>query len=226
MLNTVSFDGLKEIDTRLAKIDHRSADILCSFYDENLASFSVQPGVQRFSVTSTCFALRAILASKDSFSDRICFDLGDRAEFSTEVEGVGNEIPLRSIVKALLYTEWREEDLFQVPLVVETVLMIDRDLNRYQVKVLEKATAFKINRLVVALLNTRPMRRSGRTQPLSDYLQFRSAQALLGLSRALYHVTPGLAENECSICIGGLGNLPISELPSNVMKDVSFALAR
>ena len=221
---SASFDRLKSIDNRLAKIDQSSADILCSFYDENLASFSVQPGVKRFSVTSTCFAIRTILASRDQFSNRICFDLRNATQFTMDLSEDG--IPLRSIVNALLHADWRDEDLFQVPLVLETVLMINNDFTQCQQQVIEKATAYKINRLVGSLLGARPMRRSGRTQALSDYLQFRCAQALLKLSNAFYIAPNELLENQRSICVAGMGILSINDLPSNLMKDISFALAR
>jgi hypothetical protein len=39
----------------------------------------------------------------------------------------GNRVPVRSVVKALLRANWRKEDMFQVPLLLYTVLKIDRE---------------------------------------------------------------------------------------------------
>ncbi len=44
-----------------------------------------------------------------------------------------SKIPLRGVVKALLRAPWREEDMFQVPLLLHTILVVDRErsvLNR------------------------------------------------------------------------------------------------
>lgn len=38
-----------------------------------------------------------------------------------------SKIPLRGVVKALLRAPWREEDMFQVPLLLHTILVVDRE---------------------------------------------------------------------------------------------------
>ena len=221
-----SFDELKSFENRLNKIDEDSPDLICSFYDENLASFSVQPGVKRFSVTSTCFALQAILSAKGRFSNSVCFDMSGRLSGCTQ-SNTESKIPLRIVVDALLNASWREEDLFQVPLVLETILMLDQKLNCGESEKLDEATTSKMKALVSALLEARPMRRAGRSQPLSDYLQFRCAQALLRLSKSLFSVKKSTDDlgNE-RVCVAGLGQLYIDDLPDQIEKELSFIFAR
>lgn len=38
-----------------------------------------------------------------------------------------SKIPLRGVVKALLRAHWRDEDMFQVPLLLHTILTVDGD---------------------------------------------------------------------------------------------------
>lgn len=90
---------------------------------------------QSISVTSTCFALQTIQSTGDCSIFSSAIDLNMKSHPSnpknnanTTAEKLGEvsrRIPLRSVVKALLRANWRKEDMFQVPLLLGTVLKTD-----------------------------------------------------------------------------------------------------
>lgn len=139
-----AFDKMKILENRLSKIDHSAPDTLSGFYDKNLASFAVQPGAVRLSVTSTCFAIQAILASSRTYADKVEFDLNCKRSVPLSTLDDA-KIPLREIVDALLRADWRDEDLFQVPLIIDTVLGLDQELNSCELEALDKPTASKVS---------------------------------------------------------------------------------
>lgn len=52
----------------------------------------------------------------------------DMSPFMEEEDGVvESRVPVRSVVRALLMAEWRDDDLFQVPLLLHTVLAVDKE---------------------------------------------------------------------------------------------------
>ena len=63
----------------------------------------------------------------------------------------------------LLKSEWREDDLFQVPLLLNTLLTVDK---RRQVlnDDLDDDMSSSLKRLIEATLQARPMRRNGNHQ--------------------------------------------------------------
>lgn len=80
--------------------------------------------LQRISITSTCFAFQAIYLSGDRsvYDSIVNFDLESTSVSSKSSE---NKILAQSIFEALLLADWREEDLFQVPLLLQTLLIVD-----------------------------------------------------------------------------------------------------
>jgi len=90
-----AFDKMKILENRLAKLDNSAPDTLGGFFDENLASFAVQPGAVRLSVTSTCFAIQAIVASSRIYADKVEFDLNCKRSVSGPLNDA--KIPLRDV---------------------------------------------------------------------------------------------------------------------------------
>jgi len=223
-----AFDKMKILENRLAKLDNSAPDTLGGFFDENLASFAVQPGAVRLSVTSTCFAIQAIVASSRIYADKVEFDLNCKRSVSGPLNDA--KIPLRDVADALLRADWRDEDLFQVSLILDTVLGLDQELNRCELQALDEQMASKIERLIAALLDARPKRREGRYQNLSFYLMFRSSQALLRLRAAINRGKSSkfIDKNrpDAMICVGGLGSLSMSQLPANTLPDMSISFSR
>ena len=67
-----SFDRMKSIEERLTRVKNMGPEMLGNFYDDELKSFAVVPGTtSRFSVTSTCFALQAILSGPEAWAGTI-----------------------------------------------------------------------------------------------------------------------------------------------------------
>lgn len=110
-------------------VSSRTVNSLFSFY----LSFRLTPNyVQSISVTSTCFALQAIYSTPDCsiFSSVVDLNLKRLPNLpsptTSPVTAVKNErIPIRSVLKALLRANWRKDDMFQVPLLLYTVLKVD-----------------------------------------------------------------------------------------------------
>lgn len=81
---------------------------------------------QRLSITSTCYALKTILAANEESLYESVVNL-DMSPFVDEedTETDDSKISTRAIVQALLRAEWRDDDLFQVPLLLNTILEVD-----------------------------------------------------------------------------------------------------
>jgi hypothetical protein len=121
-------EQLKDVDRRLDVLEQGAPASLTGFYEPALKSFSVKPGAQRISITSTCFALQAVLSASEQdsslYSSFITMDTS-----ITKLDEKDTRAPVRSIVEALLASEWRDDDLFQVPLLLYTVLKVDAKRN-------------------------------------------------------------------------------------------------
>ena len=144
---------LEDLNKRLHDID--ALESLKAFYEPKLNSFTVQPNlVERISVTSTCYALLALLQFTGS--------KGNRHDFQ-----------LQSILQALMKEEWRKEDLFQTPLLLYTLLRLAES---------DSSTASslhgldKIQSLIQVVVEARPRRRRfANQQQYSDYILYRLA---------------------------------------------------
>ena len=139
---------------------------------------------------------------------------------------------LRDIVRATLLADWREEDLFQVPLIINTILNVDKDRVLLNPKVMDEMLAERMRRLISALFSARPLRRNGQSQPLSDYIIFLCAQALTTIYKSSPRVllpdwdtdrfdTTGTSDNYVSI-----GGLPIKALPDGAASQLSISISR
>jgi hypothetical protein len=173
-------------------LERTAGSTLGGFYEPHLASFSLKPGVsKRLSITSTCYALRAILAGNaDAYSDALAASSdddhdGDGAAASpSPLTPASSARQLRPILRALLRSEWREDDLFQVPLLLSTLLMADQDRAVLGPTSTEDDEMIprQIKRMVESVLSARPQRRLGSGgQRYSDYILFLCAQAYAAL---------------------------------------------
>jgi hypothetical protein len=89
-----------------------------------------------------------------------------------------------AIVRALLQSRYRLEDLFQTPLVLSTILHadVDRRLLSGSGRKLDEKTAAQIRQLIEVVLQARPQRRRGTVQAFSDYILFQCTEAYSALS--------------------------------------------
>ena len=99
---------MKSIEERLTRVKNMGPEMLGNFYDDELKSFAVVPGTtSRFSVTSTCFALQAILSGPEAWAGTIF------TSTNSSLRETG-QIPLVDVLRELASAEWRVDDLFQV----------------------------------------------------------------------------------------------------------------
>ena len=235
-----SFDETKSLESRLSNLEREAPTLLSSFYEPHLKSFSVVPGssVDGISVTSTCFALQAIFANGDcsaSFGDVVNANMNaPRAADDDDDDGGGGggggessssaTIPIRGVVESLLRAEWREEDMFQVPLLLYTVLKVDRDRSYLGAAALraDGELSSRVRRLIAATIENRPKRRAGNSQPMSAYILYLTTRALSELATS----TPPPASSSGDDDDVGLGGLPASALPDGAGAAALLALTR
>ena len=215
-----SFDKMKAIESRLIKIEKEAPDILTTFYEPHLKSFSVRPGsAQSISVTSTCFALQTIISTEDAmvlFSDSMNLDLREQMGDSENT----SKIPLRGIINVLMRGNWNEEDLFQVPLLLSTLLKLDVDRSILNSSMDEELSQ-KLKVLIAATVDSRPKRRNGLSQPISMYILFLITDSLASLVDSTPSRRKGDNENNTY-----LGGLPSSSLPEGAASSTLLALTR
>lgn len=205
------------MESRLENLEREAPDVLTAFYEPHLKSFSIRPGsVEHISVTSTCFALLAIFSTEDSFSNMVDFNMEPRPD-ALDSRG-SSKVPLRGVVKALLRAQWREEDIFQVPLLLHTVLKVDKDRSVLNAG-MDEELCFRVKQLIAATVENRPTRRSGTNQPLSSYILYLITDSLATLVGS----TPEDKDGEEGI---GLGGLPNKAVPDGATSSAVLALTR
>lgn len=231
--NPFNHEQLKDVDKRLSVLEQGAPASLTGFYEPALKSFSVKPGASVISITSTCFALQAVLSASEQdsslYSSFITMDTS-----ITNLDEKDTRTPVRSIVQALLASEWREDDLFQVPLLLYTVLKVDAKRSILGPgnghTGMDEQLAARMRNLVTAVLGARPCRRNGNSQPYSDYILYQCAQCY----SALIDSTPTISQEQqhdgeettASEQESGVGGLPVTALPEGAASQLSLALAR
>lgn len=139
-------------------------------------------------------------------------------------------VPIDRLLRELLNAEWRDDDLFQVPLLLYTVLKLDRNRELLGSS-MDEQLANRIRRLLSAVLSARPQRRYGPKQVYSDYIVYwcsRVYSILQTSSETPTAASPWLADEQVSSTEIGLqlGGLSHNALPEGASNQVSLALAR
>jgi hypothetical protein len=185
---------------RLDVLEFSAPDTLMGFYEPRLKSFSVKPGSvgseKRVCVTSTCYALLTLA---------LCSGVYKQTTDS-------KQIPIRKVIKALLHSEWREDDIFQVPLLIYTILRVDTDRSLIRSAASNQDIASRIKRLLSAVLKASPQRRLGTRQLHSDYISYQVCKVA-----HLLHESSDLKK-------GTVSGLPANVLPDEVDSDIFWAL--
>jgi hypothetical protein len=117
----------------------------------------------------------------------------------------------RQVLVALLASNWRKDDMFQVPLLLSTLLKVDTH------KDLIKTHSLKVRQLVEAVLDARPRRRYGTGQSFSDYIVFQCAEAYAALFKFKEVSTTNTTTNY---------NLLDAILPENATSSLALSLVR
>lgn len=225
-----SHDELNDMNQRLLSLESQGVGMLKDFFEPHLSSFSVQPGASRLSITSTCYALQAMLSAQTSYETFLAFD----TRIKQLDEKSDRTATAYDILQALLHSEWREEDMFQVPLLLYTILKMDPD--RHVFSDLDEQTSARVRQLVSAVLRGRPRRRNGLEQQYSDYLIYQTVLCYSELNDQTDQPIDWSQEEEeskseeaDSADAGreiGVGGLPSTSLPDGSAAQVSLALAR
>lgn len=227
--DTFDFDRLRSIDSRLAALERTAPSTLQGFYEPHLTSFSVSPGsVDRVSITSTCFALQTILSSPEMFDSLVAMDMD--IEQKDDVR-----IPIANVLKELLASDWRKDDLFQVPLLLYTTLLVDSDRKLLGPTSINEQVASKIRELITAVLTSRPRRRDGARQRYSDYIIYQTCQVLAAMYDSTEIPMAPVTEVEEDIRTADVAaegsnkqvaGLPASAVPDGAASQIPLALAR
>ena len=114
-------------------------------------------------------------------------------------------VAIHQVLESILDSPWREDDLFQAPLLLYTVLKVDQEGS------LVRRHAAKLGKLVKRILEARPHRHYGLQQEHSDYVIYQICKCVALLQESLHSATPGL---------------PSSVLPENVTSEAFWALLR
>ena len=193
-----SFASLAELDKRLHVMQSKGVTRLASFYDPNKNCFALTAGRERYSVTSTVFALLAVDAAP--------------AEWKMGCPALTEPARLKASLSALLEAEWRENDVFQSVLVTTSLRVLDPDAS----SICESpATRARFAAALGTVLSCRPLRRKGRNQPLSAYLRFWMARAATLVLNPAGKTDPFLSPN-----------LPTEAVPIDAAENVGLTLER
>jgi len=225
----------QELDRRLEALERTLPSSLLGFYEPVLKSFAVRPGSKRFSVTSTLFALDcfqydAFASIADVNMDISSKGLGSSIHMNMRTD----KVKLRDVLDATLDSNWSEEDLFQVPLLVHTVLSLDE--KRVLFRDMDDGRKERVRVMMESLLGARPMRRNGHTQPLSDYLIFLCAQAMATINDATKsfdrtrdnedEIDDDISNAGTNAKGVGIGGLPLDALPPDFRSELSLGVVR
>lgn len=143
-----SFHALRKLDDRVRALETAGIAALSSFYEADKNGFSLTPGRDRVSVTSTCYSLYAINAAPSEW----------------------RQSPLRiaPCLHALYDNAPSDDDTMRAVLIVAAARLLDPE---------EKEPNEHLAGCIEAMLGARPRRREGRNSPISAYLRFWLAYA-------------------------------------------------
>mmetsp|Transcript_25229 Transcript_25229/g.55085 ORF Transcript_25229/g.55085 Transcript_25229/m.55085 type:complete len:576 (+) Transcript_25229:103-1830(+) len=232
------FDKMSKLVKRLDVLESSGPEILFDFYEPRVRSFSIKPGGscdgERMCITSTCYALLTLSLASDVYSSILSTEESNEDNNDDKIPD-SNAIPIQLVMKALLASNCRQDDLFQIPLLLYTLLRVDTDRSVLHSAASNEYTAAKLKKLFSAVLSARPHRSSGAAQVHSDYIIYQICKVL-----ALLQIDTGTCTtNPISINTTGSSTdstdneteaktlgLPKRALPDNVASDVFWALLR
>lgn len=165
-----SFDDMKKLDNRLSTLEESAAEYLMDFYEPHLSSFSIKPGrTSQISITSTCYAIRAILAS--------------------DTNSAYKSVDISKLLKELVNASWRENDIYQVSLML--VVLLKPENRKDLFSSFDDATFDRISKLISLALMARPKRRFNEQQVFSDYINYLCASVYSSLFDSTRYDTTG-----------------------------------
>lgn len=172
-----SFDEMSKVDQRLEALEEIAPGFLFDYYEPRYCSFSIAPGqTEKLSITSTAYCLRALL------------------DYPQEENMVNRLLPpSKDVIKALIQSDWRSNDLYVVSLIVLIIMRMDPTLeilvNSFkrddeEEEEEEDDIVQTFMRLVVLVLSGRPQRRRGEQQLFSAYISYLCCSVYVDLKAA------------------------------------------
>jgi len=175
-----NFEKLSKLIKRLETLEGSASQVMHSFFNPSLSSFfarSERIKDKKVCVTSTCYSLLTIMLTNANVYDTI---LSHEDTCPTKYSNENNNtkkqnehlISIPKVVGALINSQWREDDLFQVPLLLYTLLSVDNQ------SILQSAannpnTSRQIRKLLDVVLNNCPRRYyEGLREQHSDYISY------------------------------------------------------
>jgi hypothetical protein len=190
---------MNRLDQRLTVLEELAPEFLMDFWEPHLSSFSIQPGgVQRVSITSTCYSIRAMLASDENSSS-----------------STFKEVDVKQVLKVLLNSSWREDDIYQVSLML--LMLLRADPTRSLMSSFDSESIAQISKLISLVLTARPKRRSGEQQVFSNYISYLCCSVYAALFDSTHR------DSEGTLWIGGLSP---EVVPTGTASELSLALSR
>lgn len=135
-----------------------------------------------------------------------------------------NRISMQEMLVELVNAEWREDDLFQVPVLLYTILKVDSDKSLLRDSLQSSDFASKIRSLLSAVSTARARRRDGPNQNFSDYIMFQCCQVYSLLQDMTESPAPSNIEpSDDQLSVGGL---PVDALPEGLASQIPLGLSR
>ena len=222
------FDDLSNLVKRLDVIEREAPNLILGFYEPALRSFSIKPELgrtQRVCVTSTCYSLMQLGISRiydvsSGYYDDVLTTIDPN---DPEKESISDysKINIDKVMETLLKCQYRESDLFQMPLLAYTILSVDKDRSLIRSVVQSSApVASRLKMLLTGVLKAAPDRRLGTNQEHSDYVIYQVCKVIALLQSYTSH------DEDDGDVEYGFGGLPNEVLPENIASDAFWVLLR
>lgn len=204
---------MSKLIQRLDKLETTALDSLLGFYEPQLHTFCAKAEdlgrKERVCITSSCYSLLTLtLANSGNVYDHlISFDDEQEEEaMSSSSKGI---VSIGQVLKSVLTSAWRDDDLFQAPLLLYTLLKVDKGRSLI---CNNPHNAERIGMLITAVLKARPHRHNGMEQEHSDYIIYQICKVVALLQESISSPQPG--------------SLPSDVLPENISSQIFWALLR
>jgi hypothetical protein len=192
-----TFQAMTRFDDRLSLLEVEAPDFLNDYYESDIRSFSISPGSiptsdtesgekkkKKLSVSSTVYGLRAL--TEYPTSSLACTIIGNTQGKSS----------LREQIKALIHSDWREDDLYDISLLLSIILKLDptlavinslllNDDNHKGTETTTETTKSKFSIMLRRILSGRPRRRRGEEQQFSAYINYLCTTVYVDLANAI-----------------------------------------
>ena len=211
-----TFQAMTRFDDRLSLLEVEAApDFLNDYYESDIRSFSISPGSipttdmesgikkkKKLSVSSTVYGLRALTEyPTSSLANTIIGSTTSSQGSNTSSQGnkKKSSSSLRKQIKALIHSDWREDDLYDISLLLSIIFKLDpklvvvnslllNDDNNHkgtEKTTITATTKSKFSIMLKRILSGRPRRRHGEEQQFSAYINYLCTTVYVDLANAI-----------------------------------------